>query len=92
MKCDENMIDEVCANKLLYPGKVSPKHFRCLIMLSRIRGEKIVVALEAFLVKGWARKDIFESYKISPGYFSLKLNQVRACNRIIAEILPFYMR
>ncbi|EHG2955464.1 transcriptional regulator [Salmonella enterica subsp. diarizonae serovar 61:z52:z53] len=70
----------------------SPEYFYCLITLSRIRGEKIVVALEAFLVKGWARKDIFESYNISPGYFSLKLNQVRSCNRMIAEILPFYMR
>lgn len=92
MKCKSNIIDSACVNKLLYPGKVSPKHFRCLIMLSRIRGEKIVVALEAFLVKGWTRKDIFENHKISPGYFSLKLNQVRACNRMIVEILPFYMR
>ncbi|EON6570355.1 TPA: PapB/FocB family fimbrial expression transcriptional regulator [Salmonella enterica subsp. diarizonae] len=92
MKCEINMVDEASASKLLYPGNVSPEHFKCLIMLSRIRGEKIVVALEAFLVKGWARKDIFESYNISPGYFSLKLNQVRSCNRMIAEILPFYMR
>ncbi|EAN1669177.1 transcriptional regulator, partial [Salmonella enterica] len=53
------MVDEASASKLLYPGNVSPEHFKCLIMLSRIRGEKIVVALEAFLVKGWARKDIF---------------------------------
>ncbi|EAT6896134.1 transcriptional regulator [Salmonella enterica] len=92
MKCKRNLIDSTCVNKLLYPGKVSSEHFECLIMLSRVRGEKIIVALEAFLVKGRKRKDIFENYNISPGYFSLKLNQVRACNRAIAEILPFYMR
>ncbi|EIE0340254.1 transcriptional regulator [Salmonella enterica] len=92
MKCERNAIDTDYVDELIYPGKVSPEHFKCLVTLSRIRGKKTVVALEDFLVNGRTRKVIFEIYKISPGYFSLKLKQIRYYNRLIAEILPFYMR
>ncbi|EIY5515280.1 transcriptional regulator [Salmonella enterica] len=90
MKCESHIINSERARSLMYPGELSPEHFQCLISLSRIRGEKIIEALEAFLVKGWPRKDIFEIYKISPGYFSLKLNQIRDCNKMVFEMLPFY--
>lgn len=92
MKCEFYIVNVKHVDRLMYPGEVSPEHFKCLITLSRIRGKKIVMALEDFLVNGWARTDIFKIHKVSPGYFSLKLNQVRNCNKMIAEILPFYMR
>lgn len=90
MKCEDYIINSVFARDLMYPGEVSPEHFQYLIRLSRIHGKKAVEALEAFLVKGWSRKDIFETYKISPGYFSLKLSQIRNCNKMVFEMLPFY--
>lgn len=90
MKCKGYIIDSDYARKLMYPGKVSPEHFQCLIGLSRIRSKKVVEALEAFLVNGWSRKDIFETYRISPGYFSLKLGQIRGYNKMVFEMLPFY--
>ncbi|HHT2664593.1 TPA: PapB/FocB family fimbrial expression transcriptional regulator [Citrobacter freundii] len=76
----------------IYPGNVSPEHFEYLIVLSGIRGKKIISALESFLVKGVPRKDLFKIYGISPGYFSLKLKQVRYYNSIIVGILPFYTK
>lgn len=88
MKCDSYSID---TEKKMYPGQVSQDHFKIMIALSNVRGKKAIVSLEAYLVKGWLRKDIFEFYKISPGYFSQKLNQVRRCNEMIVEVLPFYM-
>ncbi|HAU2960676.1 TPA: transcriptional regulator [Salmonella enterica subsp. diarizonae] len=91
-RCNRNVIDVLHADKLMYPGEVLPEHFECLINLSRIHGKKVTMALESFLVKGWSRKDIFKTHNISPGYFSLKLNQVRRYNTMIAEILPFYLR
>lgn len=91
MKCENHIINSGCVHSLIYPGDVSPEHFKYLISLSRVRGKKAINALEAFLVKGWSRKEIFVVYKISPGYFSLKLKQVRKCNLMISEILPFYI-
>ncbi|EHG6070583.1 transcriptional regulator [Salmonella enterica subsp. diarizonae serovar 61:z52:z53] len=91
-RCNSSAIDVLHADKLMYPGEVSPEHFKCLINLSKIHGKKATMALESFLVKGWSRKDVFKTYIISPGYFSLKLNQLRQCNIMIAEILPFYIR
>lgn len=78
------------ATKYLKPGDVLPEHFFSLIKLSKIRGKKIQAALEAFLVKGKSRKEIFELYNISPGYFSSKLNQLRQCSRLVLEMLPYY--
>ncbi|EAB2297819.1 transcriptional regulator [Salmonella enterica] len=90
MKCNGYVIDSDYDRKLMYPGTVSPEHFQFLISLSRMRSKKAVDALEAFLVKGLSRKDIFETYKISPGYFSLKLSQIRCCNKMVFEMLSFY--
>ncbi|EFB4675779.1 transcriptional regulator [Escherichia coli] len=83
--------DNVHAAKYLCPGKVIPEHFERLILLSNIRGKKIKVALEDFLVNGKSRKEIFCIYNISPGYFSHKLNQLRHCSRMIVDLLPYYI-
>lgn len=79
------------AAKYLQPGNVSLLHFNQLIYLSKIRGKKINMALEAFLVEGKSRKEIFKLYGISPGYFSVKLNQLRHCSRMIMELFPYYV-
>lgn len=44
--------DSVHAAKYLCPGKVMPEHFNQLMVLSKIRGEKINAALKDFLVNG----------------------------------------
>ncbi|STB68614.1 Major pilu subunit operon regulatory protein papB [Citrobacter freundii] len=77
--------------RYLRPGEVSPEHFMCLMILSKTHGKKIQPALEAFLVKGITRKEIFDSYNVSAGYFSLKLGQIRQCSRVILKALPFYI-
>ncbi|EIM7318256.1 transcriptional regulator [Escherichia coli] len=79
------------AAKYLQPGNVSILHFKQLIYLSKIRGKKINMALEAFLVEGKSRKEIFKLYGISPGYFSLKLNQLRACSRLVMNMSSYYV-
>lgn len=83
--------DTLHVSECLYPGRVSPEHFQLLITLSKIRGEKVKFALEAFLVKGESRKEIFEKYNINPGYFSNKLNQLRRCSKTILDVIPYYI-
>lgn len=82
--------DSMHSVKYLVPGKVSREHFQYLMALSRIRGKKINIALEEHLVNGKSRKEIFESYDITPGYFSLKLSQVKQCSRMVWEMFHFY--
>ncbi|HBE6106727.1 TPA: transcriptional regulator [Escherichia coli] len=82
--------DTIHSVKYLSPGNVSPEHFQYLMALSKTRGRKIDMALEDYLVKGKSRKEIFETYNISPGYFSLKLNQLRQCSRIVMDMMRFY--
>lgn len=83
--------DSVHAAKYLYPGKVVPEHFNQLVQLSKIRGKKIKTALKDFLVNGKTRKEIFNTYGISQGYFSHKLNQLRHCSRMVMDLLPYYV-
>ncbi|MBB8471298.1 transcriptional regulator [Escherichia coli] len=75
----------------LTPGAVHELHFRLLIEVSSIHSEKAIKALEGFLVEGYPRKDIYERYGISAGYFSIILKKIKYIDYIVSKLTPYYI-
>lgn len=78
------------SKRSLYPGRVHMMHFQLLIELSSIHSQKAIDALESFLVKGCSRKDIYEWYGISPGYFSILLKKIKHVDFTVSQLVPYY--
>lgn len=76
----------------LHPGRVHPEHFRLLADVSNIYSEKILIALELFLVKGLTRQESCDRAGISPSCMSIKLRQLQSLSRAIIEMYPWYAR
>lgn len=74
----------------LKQGNVAHEHFMLLIDISSINSQKVIQALEAFLVRGRDRKEVCELYGVSQGYFSIKLRQLQDISRIVVDMYPYY--
>ncbi|EHM1654532.1 transcriptional regulator [Salmonella enterica subsp. enterica serovar Saintpaul] len=74
----------------LSPGGVHLEHFRLLANISGIRSEKILIALESFLVRGLTRQQSCELAGVSPASISVKLRQMQGVNRAVIELQPWY--
>ncbi|EFM0752308.1 PapB/FocB family fimbrial expression transcriptional regulator [Citrobacter sedlakii] len=75
-----------CQQRMLMPGQLNGTAFRVLAELGRIRNDRILNAMEAHLVQGWAREDACSTYGVNPAYFSRRVTEL---NRVwqLTEIL-----
>lgn len=74
----------------LTQGKVHLEHFRLLCNVSNIYSERILLALELFLVKGHERRVACEQAGISQSCFSVKLRQIQDISRTVIQMYPWY--
>ncbi|MEC9839863.1 PapB/FocB family fimbrial expression transcriptional regulator [Escherichia coli] len=80
------------SKRSLTPGAVHELHLRLLIEVSSIHSEKAIKALEGFLVEGCPRKDIYERYGISAGYFSIILRKIKYIDYVVSKLAPYYSK
>ncbi|HGJ4005744.1 PapB/FocB family fimbrial expression transcriptional regulator [Salmonella enterica] len=82
----EALLALFCQQRALVPGEVPSATFRVLVELGRVRNSRILNAMEAHLVQGWAREEASAMYGVSPGYLSRRLADL---NRVwqLTEIL-----
>lgn len=74
----------------LKQGSVAQEHFILLVDISSINSQKVIQALEAFLVRGIDRKEACDLYGVSQGYFSIKLKQLQDISKIVVDMYPYY--
>ncbi|EGB0328387.1 TPA: PapB/FocB family fimbrial expression transcriptional regulator [Salmonella enterica subsp. enterica serovar Poona] len=74
----------------LLPGKVHKEHFLLLAEISRINSERILLALELFLVKGLTRQQACNISGISQSCLSVKLRQMQDISRTVMMLCPWY--
>lgn len=88
----ETIVESNCQRNLGYlsPGKVNIEHFRLLVDISNISSERILLALELFLVKGLNRQQSCAAAGISQSTLSIKLRQIQEISRIVVLIYPWY--
>ncbi|EAA8634478.1 transcriptional regulator [Salmonella enterica subsp. enterica] len=74
----------------LFPGEVDIEHFRLLVDISHINSERILLALELFLVKGMTRQQACNIAGISQSCLSVKLRQMQEISRTVMKLYPWY--
>lgn len=74
----------------LQQGAVSPEKFNLLIDISNIYSERIVRALELYLVKGLDRTQACEQAGISKSCFSVKLRRIQDVSRTVVRLYQWY--
>lgn len=74
----------------LLPGQVHIEHFRLLVDISHINSERILLALELFLVKGLTRQQACNIAGISQSCLSVKLRQMQDISRTVMQMYPWY--
>ncbi|ENW8698176.1 TPA: transcriptional regulator [Escherichia coli] len=74
----------------LYQGEVSPEKFHLLVELSNIYSERILLALELYLVRGLERRRACEKAGISQSCFSVKLRRMQDVSRTVIRLYSWY--
>ncbi|EBD6270327.1 transcriptional regulator [Salmonella enterica] len=74
----------------LLPGQVHIEHFRLLADISHINSERILLALELFLVKGLTRQQACNMAGISQSCLSVKVRQMQDISRTVMQLYPWY--
>ncbi|EBC6662868.1 hypothetical protein C1B90_24055 [Salmonella enterica] len=74
----------------LHQGAVSPEKFNLLIDISNIYSERIVRALELYLVRGLDRTPACEQAGISKSCFSVKLRRIQDVSRTVVRLYRWY--
>lgn len=74
----------------LLPGQVHIEHFRLLVDISHINSERILLALELFLVKGMSRQQACNIAGISQSCLSVKLRHMQDISRTVMQLHPWY--
>ncbi|EBI9246247.1 transcriptional regulator [Salmonella enterica] len=75
----------------LEPGNMTEGHFWLLIEVSSIHSEKVIQALQDFLVLGYFRREACERNKVSAGYFSTALGRLQRVSDIVSQLAPYYI-
>lgn len=71
---------------------MSIEHFRCLVEISSINSQKVILAMEDFFVHGKSRKDACEKHHVAQGYFSISIRKFIKINNAVAQASKFYRR
>ncbi|EGI3917889.1 transcriptional regulator [Escherichia coli] len=75
----------------LSPGKISERQFWLLVEISPIHSEKVINALQDFLVMGYNRREACERHAVSQGYFSGALRRFQHIHQTVNKLVPFYI-
>lgn len=73
------------------PGEMNHEHFILLIRISGIHSEKVIYALEDFLVRGLSRSESCYRRGASLSYFSISLRRIRTINNSVYKISKYYL-
>lgn len=73
------------------PGKMNHEHFLLLVSVSGIHSEKVIFALEDFLVRGLSRSESCYRRGASLSYFSISLRRIREINNSVYKMRKFYL-
>ncbi|ELC5340113.1 adhesin biosynthesis transcription regulatory family protein [Salmonella enterica] len=87
---DNSLLLDKNQSDFFIPGKMPEFQFWLLIEISPIHSEKIILALNDFLVKGYSRKEACGRYNISPGYFSGALGRFQRVSLTVAQLVSYY--
>ncbi|AOV97677.1 repressor [Edwardsiella hoshinae] len=67
----------------LLPGSISEARFWLLIEISPIHSEKVIAALNDYLVLGYTRREACERNNVAAGYFSLSLAKMLRVENVV---------
>jgi hypothetical protein len=74
----------------LVPGRVCEDQFCLLVEMSSIRSDKMIQALQEYLVQGQSRIAICERYGLGSSYFSISLDRLQRLSHIAAMLSCYY--
>ncbi|WP_089644660.1 PapB/FocB family fimbrial expression transcriptional regulator [Escherichia coli] len=74
----------------LVPGKITEDMFCLLVEMSSIRSEKMIQALQEYLVQGKSRIAICESYRLGSSHFSISLDRLQRLSYLAAMLSCYY--
>lgn len=74
----------------LHPRKIKAEHFGLLVDISSIYSERILLALELYLVRGQSRQQACAAAGISQGQLSVKLRQLQDISATVIRLFQFY--
>ena len=74
----------------LVSGRVCEDQFRLLVDMSSIRSEKMVRALQEYLVQGKSRIAICEQYRLGSSHFSISLDRLQRLSYLAAMLACSY--
>lgn len=71
-------------------GSVHAEHYRLLVKISGIHSEKVILAMEDYLVNGLPRRVVCEKFTVSTSYLSRSLKKIQSVSEIVSLIYPWY--
>lgn len=74
----------------LSSSSLSEEQFWMLIEISPLHSEKVIRALRDFLVFGYSRREVCETYKVSRSYFSVSLGRVSHVDNVVSLLALYY--
>ncbi|HAW2654372.1 TPA: transcriptional regulator [Escherichia coli] len=74
----------------LVPGQVHEIHFQLLMEISPVYSDKVILALNDFLVLGYTRKEVCEKYHLSGGNFSVALRRIMHVDGVARLVAAYY--
>lgn len=77
---------------VLVPGKITGDQFCLLVEMSSIRSEKMVQALQEYLVQGKSRILICENYNLGSSHFSISLDRLQRLSYLASQLSRYYLR
>lgn len=76
----------------LVPGKITEDQFCLLVEMSSIRSERMVQALQEYLVQGKSRIAICESYRLGSSHFSISLDRLQRLSYLASQLSFYYQK
>lgn len=74
----------------LHPEKIKAEHFGLLVGISSIYSERILLALELYLVRGQSYQQTCAAAEISQRQLSVKLRQLQDVSATVIRPFQFY--
>ncbi len=74
----------------LVPGRITEDMFCILVEMSSIRSEKMIQALQEYLVQGKSRIAICEQYRLGSSHFSISLDRLQRLSYLAAMLTCYY--
>lgn len=90
MENNDELLQGRIKQGVLVPGKITEDMFCLLVEMSSIRSEKMVQALQEYLVQGKSRIAICENYRLGSSHFSISLDRLQRLSYLAAMLSCYY--